>query len=109
MTEQTDCRDGKCICMFEMSPILNPDKTYSCVGKYILQMRVREFGLCEMERKECVVFSCFFLLIFKHLRTAVKDMPPEKLQYVDPTMIFILVVMALMFIIICIVLRLFAR
>lgn len=71
MTEQTECRDGKCICMFEMSPILNPDKTYSCV--------------------------------------AVKDMPPEKLQYVDPTMIFILVVMALMFIIICIVLRLFAR
>ncbi|XP_063705536.1 uncharacterized protein LOC134834715 isoform X2 [Culicoides brevitarsis] len=70
MTEQTECRDGKCICMFEMSPILNPDKTYSCV--------------------------------------AVKDMPPEKLQYVDPTMIFILVVMALMFIIICIVLRLFA-
>lgn len=38
-----------------------------------------------------------------------KSEPLPSLTYVDPAMIMILVVMALMFIIICVVLRLFSR
>lgn len=30
---QTECRDGRCICRFEMDPIVNKDGTIECKGK----------------------------------------------------------------------------
>ncbi|XP_055617497.1 uncharacterized protein LOC129762909 isoform X2 [Toxorhynchites rutilus septentrionalis] len=71
MTEQTECRDGRCICRFEMNPIFKPDGTVECRA------------------------------------TMNKPIEPEK--YIDPTMIGVLVAMAVMFIIICVVLRLFSK
>ncbi|XP_076628503.1 EB domain-containing julius seizure protein isoform X1 [Colletes latitarsis] len=67
---QTECRDGRCICIFEKIPVTQPDGLTVCVA----------------EQKE-----------------------EPNLQYVDPTMIGVLVGMALMFIIICVVLRLFSK
>lgn len=29
---QTECRDGRCICRFEMSPTINKDGTIECKG-----------------------------------------------------------------------------
>lgn len=46
------------------------------------------------------MFSCAFAAIYK---------PPVTERYIDPTMIAILVAMALMFVIICVVLRLFSK
>lgn len=71
MTAQTECRDYRCICMFEMNPIVKPDGTYECRA------------------------------------TMQKPIEPEK--YIDPAMIGVLVAMAVMFIIICVVLRLFSK
>lgn len=34
MTEQTECRDGRCICRFEMNPIFKPDGTVECRGEF---------------------------------------------------------------------------
>ncbi|XP_022903754.1 uncharacterized protein [Onthophagus taurus] len=70
VTPQTECRDGVCVCMFEMQAILQQDGTYICQA-------------------------------IKNVVTPVR--------YVDPTMIGILVAMFLMFITICVVLRLFSR
>ncbi|KAK2575529.1 hypothetical protein KPH14_011249 [Odynerus spinipes] len=67
---QTECRDGRCICIFEKIPVTQPDGVIVCIA----------------ENKE-----------------------PPSLQYVDPAMIGVLVGMALMFIIICVVLRLFSK
>ncbi|XP_017763695.1 PREDICTED: uncharacterized protein LOC108553337 isoform X2 [Eufriesea mexicana] len=67
---QTECRDGRCICIFEKIPVTQPDGVIVCVA----------------EQKE-----------------------EPNLQYIDPTMIGVLVGMALMFIIICVVLRLFSK
>ncbi|XP_624985.3 uncharacterized protein LOC552608 isoform X2 [Apis mellifera] len=67
---QTECRDNRCICIFEKIPVPQPDGTIVCVA----------------EQKE-----------------------EPNLQYIDPTMIGVLVGMALMFIIICVVLRLFSK
>ncbi|XP_055324047.1 uncharacterized protein LOC129578864 isoform X2 [Sitodiplosis mosellana] len=66
----TECRDGRCICRFEMSPIPNKDGTIEC-------------------------------------KVTRESREPER--YVDPAMIGILAGMALMFVIICVVLRLFSR
>jgi len=66
---QTECRDGRCSCKFEMTAVLKHDN-YECIAIY---------------------------------------KPPEQERYVDPTMIGILVAMALMFVIICVVLRLFSK
>ncbi|XP_054280786.1 uncharacterized protein LOC128998601 [Macrosteles quadrilineatus] len=66
---QTECKDGRCACRFEMTAVLKHDK-YECVADY---------------------------------------KPPEPEKYVDPIMIAILVAMCLMFIIICVVLRLFSK
>lgn len=71
MTEQTECRDGRCICRFEMNPIFKPDGTVEC--------------------------------------RATMNRPIEPERYIDPTMIGVLVAMAVMFIIICVVLRLFSK
>ncbi|XP_052562430.1 uncharacterized protein LOC120424276 isoform X2 [Culex pipiens pallens] len=71
MTEQTECRDGRCICRFEMNPIFKPDGTVECRGTV--------------------------------------NRPIVTERYVDPTMIAVLVAMAVMFIIICVVLRLFSK
>ncbi|XP_037910440.1 uncharacterized protein LOC119651124 isoform X2 [Hermetia illucens] len=68
---QTECRDNRCVCRFEMSPVVNKDGNVECKGKQM-----------------------------KH---------DEVERYVDPAMIGVLVGMALMFIIICVVLRLFSR
>ncbi|XP_003694273.1 uncharacterized protein LOC100866038 isoform X2 [Apis florea] len=67
---QTECRDNRCICIFEKIPVTQPDGMIVCVA----------------EQKE-----------------------EPNLQYIDPTMIGVLVGMALMFIIICVVLRLFSK
>ncbi|XP_037947216.1 uncharacterized protein LOC119679109 isoform X2 [Teleopsis dalmanni] len=67
---QTECRDGKCICRFEMTPIWGKDGSVECKGRQ------------EKRGKE---------------------------TYIDPAMIGVLVGMALMFIIICVVLRLFSQ
>lgn len=71
MTEQTECRDNRCICRFEMMPVFKPDGTVDCRA------------------------------------TMNKPIEPEK--YIDPAMIGVLVAMAVMFIIICVVLRLFSK
>ncbi|XP_070138211.1 uncharacterized protein jus isoform X1 [Drosophila bipectinata] len=67
---QTECRDGRCICRFEMSPIWGKDGSVECKGRQ--DKRGAE-------------------------------------EYIDPAMIGVLVGMALMFIIICVVLRLFSQ
>ncbi|XP_015188737.1 PREDICTED: uncharacterized protein LOC107072923 isoform X5 [Polistes dominula] len=67
---QTECRDNRCICIFEKIPVTQPDGAIVCIA----------------ENKE-----------------------PPSLQYVDPAMIGVLVGMALMFVIICVVLRLFSK
>ncbi|KAF7418554.1 hypothetical protein HZH68_001207 [Vespula germanica] len=67
---QTECRDSRCICIFEKIPVTQPNGVIVCIA----------------ENKE-----------------------PPSLQYVDPAMIGVLVGMALMFIIICVVLRLFSK
>ncbi|XP_055908433.1 uncharacterized protein LOC129943179 isoform X2 [Eupeodes corollae] len=68
---QTECRDGRCVCRFEMVPILNKDGVFECTA-----------GTNNKHRDE---------------------------TYIDPAMIGVLVGMALMFIIICVVLRLFSQ
>ncbi|XP_016999041.2 uncharacterized protein jus isoform X4 [Drosophila takahashii] len=67
---QTECRDGRCICRFEMSPIWAKDGSVECKGRQ-------------------------------------DKRGPE--TYIDPAMIGVLVGMALMFVIICVVLRLFSQ
>lgn len=67
---QTECRDGRCICLFEKVPMMHADGVIICVAE-------------------------------------VKESP--SLQYIDPAMIGVLVGMALMFVIICVVLRLFSK
>lgn len=67
---QTECKDGRCWCRFELTPILNKQNSFECV--------------------------------------AVNE-PVTRETYVDPAMIGVLVGMALMFIIICVVLRLFSK
>uniref|UniRef100_A0A0K8UVY4 EB domain-containing protein n=1 Tax=Bactrocera latifrons TaxID=174628 RepID=A0A0K8UVY4_BACLA len=67
---QTECRDGRCACRYEMMPFWGKDGTVECKG------RGDKRG-------------------------------PE--TYIDPAMIGVLVGMALMFIIICVVLRLFSQ
>ncbi|XP_012160183.1 uncharacterized protein LOC101457039 isoform X2 [Ceratitis capitata] len=67
---QTECRDGRCACRYEMTPFWGKDGTVECKG------RGDKRG-------------------------------PE--TYIDPAMIGVLVGMALMFIIICVVLRLFSQ
>ncbi|XP_051159823.1 uncharacterized protein LOC127280686 isoform X2 [Leptopilina boulardi] len=67
---QTECRDGRCICIFEKIPVLQDDGTTVCIAE------IRE---------------------------------PPNLRTVDPAMIGVLVGMALMFVIICVVLRLFSK
>lgn len=69
-TERTECRDGRCGCRFEMTPLFRSDGIVECI--------------------------------------AVQN-PTVPTQYVDPAMIGVLVGMALMFIIICVVLRLFSK
>ncbi|KAM0728865.1 hypothetical protein ACS0PU_004219 [Formica fusca] len=66
---ETECRDGRCICLFEKIPMIQPDGI-----------------ICVAEVKE-----------------------PTSIRYIDPAMIGVLVGMALMFIIICVVLRLFSK
>ncbi|XP_016926358.4 uncharacterized protein jus isoform X2 [Drosophila suzukii] len=67
---QTECRDGRCICRFEMSPFWDKDGSVECKGRQ-------------------------------------DKRGPE--TYIDPAMIGVLVGMALMFVIICVVLRLFSQ
>ncbi|XP_055381588.1 protein PF3D7_1417600 isoform X2 [Condylostylus longicornis] len=66
---KTECRDGRCICKFDLQPVYN-NGNFECGAK---QPKVRE------------------------------------VHSIDPAMIGVLVGMALMFIIICVVLRLFSQ
>ncbi|KAM7360238.1 EB domain-containing julius seizure protein isoform 2-T16 [Cochliomyia hominivorax] len=67
---QTECRDQKCVCRFDMTPVWLKDGSVECKGRG--------------DKKG-----------------------PE--TYIDPAMIGVLIGMALMFIIICVVLRLFSQ
>ncbi|XP_061396370.1 uncharacterized protein LOC133332001 [Musca vetustissima] len=67
---QTECRDGRCVCRFDMTPVWLKDGSVECKGR--------------QDKKG-----------------------PE--TYIDPAMIGVLIGMALMFIIICVVLRLFSQ
>ncbi|XP_023722539.2 uncharacterized protein LOC111872665, partial [Cryptotermes secundus] len=67
---QTECREGHCVCRFEMTPFTKKDGTIEC---------------------------------------SVKNEATEPPKYIDPAMIGVLVGMALMFIILCVVLRLFSK
>ncbi|XP_049842684.1 cell death abnormality protein 1 isoform X3 [Schistocerca gregaria] len=69
-TEKTECRDGRCVCLFQMGALYKNDGSVECVD--------------------------------------IKQEPPS-LQYVDPTMIGVLVGLGLMFIILCVVLHLFSK
>lgn len=51
----------------------------------------------------------FFSNYFRYMITVTRDSSREPERYIDPAMIGILAGMALMFIIICVVLRLFSR
>ncbi|XP_039289690.1 uncharacterized protein LOC111047608 isoform X3 [Nilaparvata lugens] len=78
---QTECKDGRCMCRFEMTPTYKDNKV-ECASKpddIVLQNLTATY------------------------------VPPKTEQYVDPAMIGVLVGMALMFIIICVVLRLFSK
>ncbi|XP_048513192.1 uncharacterized protein LOC105688600 isoform X2 [Athalia rosae] len=70
MVKQTECRDGRCICIFEMVPVTRSDGVIECIAEH---------------------------------------QEPPSLQYIDPAMIGVLVGMALMFVILCVVLRLFSK
>lgn len=70
ITDITECKDGRCVCRFELTPSFRSDGSIECV--------------------------------------AVQS-PTAPTRYVDPAMIGVLVGMALMFIIICVVLRLFSK
>jgi len=52
---------------------------------------------------KCIIDRNGFCLV------SVPPPPPPKVQYVDPTMIGVLVGMGLMFIILCVVMRLFSQ
>ncbi|XP_063218208.1 uncharacterized protein LOC134528486 [Bacillus rossius redtenbacheri] len=67
---QTQCRDGRCMCRFELTPVLKPDGSVGCVAS---------------------------------------NTQADNSRYIDPAMIGVLVGMALMFIILCVVLRLFSK
>ncbi|XP_037807553.1 uncharacterized protein LOC119600976 isoform X4 [Lucilia sericata] len=67
---QTECRDQRCVCRFDMTPVWLKDGSVECKGRG--------------DKKG-----------------------PE--TYIDPAMIGVLIGMALMFIIICVVLRLFSQ
>ncbi|KAJ1528081.1 hypothetical protein ONE63_007998 [Megalurothrips usitatus] len=66
----TECRDGRCACRFEMSPVVNYVGTVECV---------------------------------------MMQEPEPQLPPVDPTMIGVLVGMGLMFVTLCVVMRLFSQ
>lgn len=66
----TECRDGRCVCRFDKTPVINKEGNYECQNS---------------------------------------PTPTESPHHVDPAMIGILAGMGLMFIIICVVLRLFSK
>lgn len=66
----TECRDSRCVCRFERTPVLNQDGSLECV---------------------------------------VIQQPEPELPGIDPTMIGVLVGMGLMFITLCVVMRLFSQ
>jgi hypothetical protein len=66
----SECREGHCVCRFEMTPFTKKDGSIEC---------------------------------------SVKNEPTGPTTYTDPAMIGVLVGMALMFIILCVVLRLFSK
>lgn len=94
---QTECRSGRCICRFEMTPVLNRDGNWECKGEFCWRTKCRWFTLRTIDANFC----CSIYAVTQGSRE------PER--YVDPAMIGILVGMAIMFIIICVVLRLFSR
>lgn len=66
----TECRDGRCVCRFDKTPVINKEGKTECQNT---------------------------------------PTPTESPHHIDPAMIGILAGMALMFIIICVVLRLFSK
>lgn len=41
---QTECRDGRCICLFEKIPVTQPDGVIICVGKETTEIVEEEDG-----------------------------------------------------------------
>ena len=70
----------------------------------------RKMEVSNAQVKQLMIkISAKLILILIILISAVKNEPLEPIRYVDPAMIGVLVGMALMFIIICVVLRMFSR
>lgn len=87
---QTHCLDGHCICRFDLIPTRSDDGNFECK--------------CKLWGENWVFIVILFNLI------AVKGERPKGPEtYIDPAMIGVLVGMALMFVIICVVLRLFSQ
>ncbi|PSN54269.1 hypothetical protein C0J52_08619 [Blattella germanica] len=151
---QTECKDGHCVCRFEMTPVTKKDGKIECVGQYksefrfssastikaeeqilnrfmavftnldILhryQLETKQFqiktnkmlvvqksgGRARSESEQAIKATVKMMMMIDDKHTKNEDTGPEK--YVDPAMIGVLVGMALMFIILCVVLRLFSK
>lgn len=88
---QTHCLDGHCICRFDLIPTRSDDGTFECKRKWWCQYWFHYYNL---------FFNSF---------SEKGERPKGPETYIDPAMIGVLVGMALMFVIICVVLRLFSQ
>lgn len=109
--QETECRDNRCICRFEKTAIVRNDKSIECIGELLQSLFFPFFA----------IVLAFFLThlswdtshnlypVLCSLLIAIKEKEYTPPTQVNPAMYLILVVMALMFIIICVVLRLFSK
>ncbi|KAF9415814.1 hypothetical protein HW555_006641 [Spodoptera exigua] len=91
---KTECRNERCACKFEMVPEVTVDGSV----------------ICTILGHKTLISSCISKKVhFRRIdRSTVKPVE-ESTRTLDPAMIGVLVGMALMFVIICVVLRLFSR
>lgn len=95
-----ECKDGVCVCKFQRQAVMKTDGSIECIRKSSSDLHVF-----------LVKFAFFKTLLDDQtcniLAVPNTDYSPQR--YIDPAMIGILVVMFLMFITICIVLRMFSK
>ena len=106
---QTECRDGRCICRFDKTPVLKKDGSIECMGKWFILIFSRRKWNILPEIIQWYTYLPFLVYLFLFWIIAIKQDAPAPPSQINPTMILILIVMALMFIIICVVLRLFSK
>nr|CAD7399425.1 unnamed protein product [Timema poppensis] len=128
---QTECRDGRCMCRYELTPVTKQDGTVDC----IVSKQTRSHEMTPVTKQDGTVdcigeytdpvarfYSRTIVSVSNQIQSNERmsvtkqngsvDSPQTDHgppQYVDPAMIGVLVGMALMFIIICVVLRLFSK